>query len=188
MDDLYVTTTGRLLIAEPALGDPNFERAVVLMVEHTDDGALGLVLNRPTDIPVADALPSWSGLVSEPAVLHFGGPVDERTGWCLARVAKPEILDHFVPVLDDLGLVDLSEDPAALVGNLRAARLYAGYSGWGPGQLEGELSADAWFVVEARPDDPFADTGADLWRSILARQSAEDLRRLSLFPPDPRLN
>jgi putative transcriptional regulator len=188
MDDDHASTAGRLLIAEPMLGDPNFDRTVVLMVEHTDEGALGLVLNRPTDVLVAEALPGWADLVTQPPVLHVGGPVDERTGWCLARATDAESLEHFVPLLDDLGLVDLSRDPLDLVGSLRAARLYAGYSGWGPGQLEGELSVDAWFVVDARPEDPFHDSGDDLWRAILARQSTEDLRRLALFPPDPSLN
>jgi putative transcriptional regulator len=182
------STTGRLLIAEPMLGDPNFERSVVLVVEHTDEGALGLVLNHPTQIPVADALPAWADLVTEPSVLYLGGPVDEQTGWCLARAREPSSVDGFAPLLGDLGLVDLSADPALLVADLHAVRVYAGYSGWGPGQLDAELSVDAWFVVDARPDDPFHDSAEDLWAAILARQPAAELRRLSLFPPDPSLN
>jgi putative transcriptional regulator len=180
-------TAGRLLVAEPMLGDPNFDRTVVLMIEHTDEGALGIVLNRPTEVLVAEALPDWRLLVVDPPVLHVGGPVEERSGWCLARAARPDSLAGFVPVRGDLGLLDLSADPDELVGELSKARLYAGYSGWGPGQLEHELAQDAWFVVDAEPDDPFQVDGASLWKRILARQQGP-LSRLSLFPPHPSLN
>lgn len=180
------TTAGRLLVAEPMLGDPNFERTVVLMVEHSADGALGLVLNRPTDLPVSEALPEWALLATEPAVLHVGGPVEEQSGWCLARVLDPE-MEGFVPVVGDTGLVDLTTDPDDLVGRLSAVRLYAGYSGWGPGQLETELAEDAWFVVDAEPDDPFQPDTAALWQRILSRQ-AGPLGRVAVFPPHPSLN
>lgn len=182
-----MATTGRLLVAEPMLGDPNFDRSVVLVVEHTAEGALGLVLNRPTDLHVAEALPDWRRLASEPAVLHVGGPVEERSGWCLARAIDPDGLEGFVPVLHDLGLVDLSLDPGGLVGAVTDLRLYAGYSGWGPGQLDHELAAEAWFVVDAEVDDPFQVDGQALWSRILARQGGA-LARLSLFPRDPSLN
>ncbi len=180
-------TAGKLLVAEPMLGDPNFDRTVIFMVEHTDDGALGLVLNRPSDLPVGDALPDWSGMASEPGVVHVGGPVDGQTGWCLGRMRVPEEVDGFVPVLEDLGLVDLSAEPDDLLGHLTAARFYAGYSGWGAGQLDMELAVDAWYVVDADPSDPFHAEPRELWRRILARQQG-DLNRLSLFPPDPSFN
>ena len=181
------SAAGRLLVAEPLLGDPNFERTVVLIVEHGPAGALGLVLNRPTDVLVVEALPEWAALSSEPPVLHVGGPVEERSGWCLARAIDPEAVDGFVPVIDDLGLIDLSADPASLVGALSAARLYAGYSGWGPGQLDGELAEEAWYVVDAAPDDPFAPDGPTLWRRILQRQGGQ-LARLALVPRDLSVN
>ena len=180
-------TTGRLLVAEPMLGDPNFDRTVVLVIEHTDEGALGLVLNRPTDVLVAEALPEWRELVTEPGVLHVGGPVEERSGWCLARVRDPDYVSGFVAVRDDLGLLDLGTDPDTVVATVTALRLYAGYSGWGPGQLDHELAEDAWFVVDAEPDDPFQPDGAALWQRILGRQSGP-LARLSLFPPHPSMN
>jgi putative transcriptional regulator len=180
-------TTGKLLIAEPMLGDPNFDRTVVLVIEHSEEGALGLVLNRPTEIPVAEALPSWAELATEPAVLHVGGPVEERSGWCLARARRPETLEPFVPVLGDLGLVDLSEDPLSLRDELSHVRLYAGYSGWGGGQLDGELALGGWFVVDPEPSDPFHDDGPDLWRRVLARQPG-NLSTISLVPPDPSVN
>ncbi len=180
-------TAGRLLVAEPMLGDPNFDRAVVLMIEHSDDGALGLVLNRPTDLSVAGALPSWDRLATEPAVVHVGGPVESQSGWCLARVLDPVGRPGVVRLLGDLGLVDLELDPAEVSSWITDLRLYAGYSGWGPGQLDDELSQEAWFVVDAEPSDPFLADGASLWRRILARQHGS-LARLSLFPPHPSLN
>ena len=182
-----IRTTGRLLVAEPLLGDPNFRRTVVLVVEHTGEGALGLVLNRPTDVHVAEALPAWRGLVSDPPVLHVGGPVEERSGWCLARAVDPEGLEGFVPVLGDLGLLDLAADPDALLGSVTECRVYAGYSGWGAGQLDHELSEDAWIVVDADPDDPFVEDPRVLWERILERQGGT-LARLVHFPPDPSLN
>jgi putative transcriptional regulator len=181
------STAGRLLLAEPMLGDPNFDRTVVLMIEHSSDGALGLVLNRPTDLLVGEALPSWHPVASDPPVLHVGGPVEERSGWCLARLAAGIDRPGFVPVLGDLGLLDLELDPEELAGELTAVRLYAGYSGWGPGQLEDELAEDAWIVVDADRDDPFVPDGDTLWQRILARQGGH-LARLSLFPRDPSLN
>ncbi len=180
-------TTGRLLVAEPMLGDPNFDRAVVLVVQHTVDGALGLVLNRPMDVAVADALPEWGAVATDPGLLHFGGPVEEHSGWCLARAHEPDGLAGFVPVVGDLGLIDLELDPADVATSFHAVRLYAGYSGWGPGQLEHELAQDAWFVADAEPSDPFLPDGPGLWKRILARQGGP-IARLALFPPDPSLN
>ena len=180
-------TTGRLLVAEPMLGDPNFDRTVMLILQHTADGALGLVLNRPTDLSVADALPDWGAVVTDPGLLHVGGPVEEQSGWCLARAHEPDLLEGFVPVVGDLGLVDLELDPADVATTFHAVRLYAGYSGWGPGQLEHELAQDAWFVADAEPDDPFLPDGRRLWTRILARQGGP-ISRLAHFPPDPSLN
>ena len=180
-------TTGRLLVAEPMLGDPNFDRTVILMLQHNADGALGLVLNRPTDVTIGAALPDWQTLATDPAVLHIGGPVEDQSGWCLGRARGPELAIGFVPVLGDLGLVDLELDPVDLAPMLRAVRLYAGYSGWGPGQLEHELAQDAWFVVDAEPDDPFLPDGATLWTRILSRQGGP-LARLAHFPVDPSVN
>lgn len=181
-----IATTGRLLVAEPLLGDPNFHRSVVLVIEHSADGALGLVLNRPTDLLVAEALPEWRHLASDPAVLHVGGPVEERSGWCLARVVDPR-REGFVPVLGDLCLLDLSVDPLLFAEDVRDLRLYAGYSGWGPGQLDEELADEAWFVVDADAADPFVPDGEALWSRILARQGGS-LARLAQFPRDPSLN
>ncbi len=181
------STAGRLLVAEPLLGDPNFDRTVVLMVEHTTEGAMGLVLNRPTDLPVETALPAWYGMVSAPPVLHVGGPVEEQSGWCLARLSVGAERPGFLPVVGDVGLLDLEVDPRELTGDLLAARLYAGYSGWGAGQLDDELGRESWIVVDAAPDDPFLTDSDELWSRILLRQGGR-LARLSLFPRDLSVN
>lgn len=182
-----IGTAGQLLVAEPMLGDPNFDRTVVLMVEHSAEGAMGLVLNRPTTVSVAEALPTWAPFVADPPLLHLGGPVEEHSGWCLARVGDPTPRPGYVAVLGDVGLVDLDIDPLDVGGSVLAARLFAGYSGWGPGQLEQELAEEAWFVVPAEPDDPFLADSTALWSRILARQSGP-LSRLAHFPPDPSFN
>ena len=181
------STAGRLLLAEPLLGDPNFDRTVVLMIEHTPEGALGLVLNRCTNVTIGDALPAWQPLAVEPALLHVGGPVEERSGWCLARLSRGIDRPGFVPVLGDLGLLDLELDPDDIAGDVIGVRLYSGYSGWAPGQLEEELAEDAWIVVDAACDDPFLPDGEELWQRILSRQGGH-LARLSLFPRDLSLN
>jgi putative transcriptional regulator len=180
-------TTGRLLVAEPMLGDPNFDRTVVRVVQHTADGALGLVLNRPTDVAVAEALPAWGSVATDPGLLHLGGPVEEQSGWCLARANDPDSLEGFVAVVGDLGLVDLELDPSDVATGFHAVRLYAGYSGWGPGQLEHEIAQDAWLVADAQPEDPFLPDGPGLWKRILARQGGP-IARMAHFPPDPSLN
>jgi putative transcriptional regulator len=180
-------TTGRLLVAEPQLGDPNFDRTVVLVLAHDHDGAHGLVLNRPTDVPVVQALPSWAGAVTPPGVVHIGGPVEEQTAWCLALVPDAEPADGFEPIIGDLVQVEVDADPALLAARANAVRLYAGYSGWGPSQLEWELQQHAWIVVDAEPDDPFLPDGHALWKRILTRQGGS-LARLANFPHDPSLN
>ena len=113
--------------------------------------------------------------------------MEERSVWCLARAVDPHDLDGFVPVLGDLGLVDLWVDPASVHAWLTSLRLYAGYSGWGAGQLEHELASESWFVVDADVDDPFLADSADLWPRILARQGGS-LSRLATFPRDPSMN
>jgi len=181
-----VRTKGQLLVAEPQLGDPNFDRTVVLMVEHNAEGALGIVLNRPTDVTVVDAIPAWADLASPPGLIHIGGPVEEQTGWCLAQLTPGEDQDGFAPVLGTLGMVDLEIDPTLLAPRAVALRLYAGYSGWGPGQLDWELQQGAWIVVDADESDPFL-AGDTLWEQILLRQGGKTAR-LANFPRDPSWN
>src|SRR5690606_37443400 len=137
------STVGQLLIAEPMLGDPNFDRAVVLMIQHDDDGALGVVLNRPTKIEVGDVLDEWAGLVSDPGVIHVGGPVEPNGVLALARCAPGAEVPGWRPVLGSVGTVDLRRGPAVLADGLEGIRFFAGHAGWEGGQLEAALADGA---------------------------------------------
>jgi putative transcriptional regulator len=163
------TLRGRLLVATPPLVDPNFDRTVVLVLEHGDDGALGIVLNRPSDTELDDVLPDWRVLASSPAVVFTGGPVAPDAVIALGRAAR-DAIEGWVPIIDDLGTIDLGRDPLDLGIPLDELRVFVGYAGWAPGQLEGELDAHAWFVVDLGRNDPFAPAPERLWRDVLKRQ------------------
>lgn len=181
--------TGQLLVATPTLKDPNFDRTVVLLVAHETGGALGVVLNRATEVPVADVLGGWGDLAGDPAVLFEGGPVQPESAICLART-RPEVkrrVSGFQQVAGALGTVDLSADPDRLRDNVTGIRVFAGYSGWSPGQLEDEIAAGSWFVFDALPGDPFVTRPDDLWAMVLRRQG-DILAAVAHFPPDVSLN
>jgi putative transcriptional regulator len=182
------STRGRLLVASPMLGDPNFERTVVFMLEHGDEGAVGVVLNRPTEVEVEAPLEDWRRLTSFPMVVFVGGPVSRESVIALARIGdgKPAP-DAFTQIHDSIGALDLTADADLVGGAIDDLRIFAGYAGWGPGQLEGELEEAAWFVVDALPSDPFTAAPDDLWPTVLRRQPGP-LRRYALFPPDLRMN
>ena len=178
--------SGQLLISSPSLSDPNFDRTIVLLLDHDGDGALGLVLNRPSDLQVAEVLPNWSDHVAPPSLVFQGGPVADGVAIGLARPAGSDPPEGWSTVIDDVGVVDLSADPATAHG-LRSLRIFSGYAGWSPGQLEGELSLGAWFVVDAEGDDVLGPEPERLWSRVLRRQKG-DLARLALYPADPSLN
>lgn len=181
-----MSTAGRMLVASPTLLDPNFERAVVLMLEHSDEGALGVVLNRPSELPVGDVMAAWATLVTPPSMVFEGGPVSTDSALGLVRTRERDVLG-IRRLEHDVCLVDL-DTPAELVGgSLTAMRLFAGYSGWAAGQLEAELDEDAWFVVDALPDDAFSADPQSLWRRVLRRQP-HPLSLVASFPKDPALN
>lgn len=181
------STAGRLLVASPELDDPSFRRSVVLMVEHSTDGALGIVLNRPTHSPVGLFLQMLEHACAEPSVIFEGGPVVPDGVICLASAAPGADVDGYHPVTAAIGRLDIED--RVITGDVEVdrIRLFAGHSGWGPGQLEGELALSAWFVLDARPDDAFCDDPEQLWTRVLRRQGGE-LSRLSRVPADPRLN
>jgi putative transcriptional regulator len=181
------STVGKLLIAEPMLGDPNFDRTVVLMIEHTDDGALGVVLNRPTDLEVGAVLSEWVDLAASPPVLYMGGPVEQNGVLALGRRRSAEPVPGWTPVLGDVGTIDLHRQPDDLAGGLDGIRFFAGYSGWGGGQLEFELAEGAWLVVDAAAEDVFAPDPDTMWRSVLRRQGGK-VSMLADFPAHPSLN
>jgi len=154
----------------PDLRDPNFFRTVVLLLEHGDQGSLGLVLNRPTGADIGEALPNWAKLTSAPACFYRGGPVEPSAVIGLARRARggPEP-ERWAPVLQDVGVVDLRSDPRGSIDVLEHLRVFNGYAGWGAAQLEGELTAGGWLVTDAEPDDPFTAAPDALWHSALHR-------------------
>jgi putative transcriptional regulator len=185
--------TGRLLVATPALADPNFDRAVVLLLDHDEEGSLGVVLNRPTPVGVGDVLEPWAGLAGAPPVVFQGGPVSLDSALGLAVVpGEPRDGEDAEPlgwrrVYGAIGLVDLEAPPELLAAELGSLRIFAGYAGWGPGQLEDELVEGAWYVVESEPGDVFSPDPEQLWRSVLRRQRSE-LAMVATYPDDPSLN
>jgi putative transcriptional regulator len=182
-----VSHAGRLLVATAVIGDPNFERTVVLLLDHDADGALGVVLNRPSQLSARDVLPGWSDLTVAPGVVFAGGPVEQEGIIGLGRRSEHDQSAPFQVTVGTIGVVDLSIEPLDAVGAVEGIRLFAGYASWGPGQLESELLGDAWWIVDADPADPLTADPDELWASVLARQP-EPLRRWSTLPLDPSWN
>ncbi|QGK71891.1 YqgE/AlgH family protein [Allosaccharopolyspora coralli] len=181
---------GTLLVAAPQLLDDNFRRTVVYVIHHRDEGTLGVVLNRPSEVPVHDVLPQWGAHASDPQSLFVGGPVEQRTAICLAALRageSPEAVGGVVAVNGPVGLVDLDGDPDELVPRTRGLRFFAGYAGWDSEQLAGELERGDWHVVPALPDDVIAAPGADLWGHVLRRQGVP-MAYLATHPGDVQLN
>ena len=169
-----------MLVAAPPLVDPNFDRTVVLVLEHGDDGGIGIVLNRRSEVTIADVFPEWEEIVSPPEAVFVGGPVATDAVIALARRRGSEV-EGFVQILDDLGTIDLAGDPLSIGAAFASLRVFAGYAGWAPGQLETELDQGAWFVVSTEPEDPFVANPDRLWRDVLRRQRD----RLALFANYP---
>ncbi|MDQ3979096.1 MAG: YqgE/AlgH family protein [Actinomycetota bacterium] len=178
---------GRLLVATPALGDPNFDHTVVLVLEHGEEGAVGVVLNRPTTTDLAHALPTWHPLAAEPKVLFSGGPVAPDAAICLGKPWPGEEAEGYEPLFGAVGTVDLTLEVEDLAPALQGIRIFVGYAGWDEGQLEGEIEAGAWFVVDSHPDDAMSPEPDDLWRSVLRRQGGS-LAMFANFPPNPAMN
>ena len=176
--------TGQLLVAAPAMVDPNFARTVVVLCDIDDDGAIGLVLNRPSQSPVSEYLPQWTA--ATPPVVFVGGPV------------QPEIavgfIEHsgqapigFTSVSGSVGLFDLATPPELVEGAVSLLRVFSGYSGWARGQLESEIEAGDWIIIEAASSDHFSAELDTLWSEVLRRQGGE-LALLAEYPTDPSLN
>ncbi len=180
---------GRLLVASPQLGDPNFERTVVLLLDHGPDGALGVVLNRPTGLPVDEILDAWrhEALAAPPGVVFRGGPVSPDAVIGLARTSAAADEALWRPVVDGVGTVDLAVEPAEQPVTVTGVRMFAGYAGWSPDQLEEELAEGAWIVVDARAADVFTAEADTLWHDVLQRQGGK-LALLAAYPPHPSVN
>ena len=175
---------GKLLIASPALVDPNFARAVVLITEHSDEGAMGVVLNRPSETAVEDVASELSELVVDEPVF-IGGPVQPQALVVLAEFNDPEAAAWIVAA--DVGFVSAETEYDDLARAIRRGRVYAGYSGWGAGQLEGELAEDAWIVEPPMPAELFPDDPLALWQDVLARKGGQ-FALIARMPDDPSLN
>jgi len=175
---------GQLLISSGGLYDPNFRHTVILVGEHTEAGALGVVLNRPLPVTVAESVPPLADLVPEGESLFQGGPVSQGQPVLLADFFDGEDAD--LRVFASIGF--LIGDVAEGAGRgLRQARIYSGYSGWDAGQLESELAQDAWIVGPARVEDVFTHEPQALWSRVL-RRMGPDFDLLSRMPYDPSLN
>jgi putative transcriptional regulator len=173
------TLRGQLLVAAPILHDPNFHRTVVLVAEHGEEGAMGLVLNRPTDTSVGDALPELVSLTGVAEPVYVGGPVALESVLAVAELDDPDDASELL-----FGSVGFVQEPDVPV--LRG-RVYVGYAGWSAGQLEEELEEESWLVLPAEPDDLFSDDADGLWSAVLRRQGGP-YALLALMPPDPSLN
>ena len=175
---------GQLLVAGPALEDPNFRRTVVLVGEHGDEGAMGIVLNRASAVLVDDAVPVISSLAGPDQAVYLGGPVQPQAVVVLADFADPEEANL---VVDSVGFLPGEIEDVGQLGELRRVRVFAGYAGWAPGQLEGELDEGSWIVLDARASDVFTDAPELLWREVL-RRGGPAHSVLALLPDDPRVN
>jgi putative transcriptional regulator len=175
---------GKLLVASPALIDPNFARSVVLVTEHNDEGAMGIALNRPADAVASDVVPELASVTGDGPVF-VGGPVQPQALVVLAEFSDPEAAAWIV--VADVGFVAADADPDELDRAIRRGRVYAGYSGWASGQLEAELEADSWIVEPPMPDELFPDDPEALWSNVLARKGGQ-YALLARIPEDPSVN
>jgi putative transcriptional regulator len=174
---------GQLLVSSPALHDPSFRRTVVLIAHHDDDGAMGLVLTRPSEVIAAEAVPSLGALPGAASAIYVGGPVQPEAFMVLAEF--DDVAEAAAPIFGRLGFVPADAEPEEL--SIRRMRLFAGYAGWAAGQLEAELSEPSWIVVPAEADDAFADDPDELWRTVLHRAGSE-YSLMETMPYDPDLN
>ena len=179
---------GMLLVATPALRDPHFADTVVLLLDVSDEGALGVVLNRPSTIAVADVLEPWRGVVAEPEVLFRGGPVGVDGAIAVARLRRiddPPV--GWRPVAGLLGMIDLDTPTELVNGSLSGLRVFAGYAGWGSKQLEGEIEEGSWYVVSGEAGDAFRGDTESLWRDVMRRQPGMLAWHVNR-PVDPEVN
>jgi len=182
MDD---SLRGKLLVASPALVDPNFARTVLLITEHNEDGAMGIVLDRPSDMVVEEVVPQLADAAGADAPIYVGGPVQPTALVVLAEFSDPAAAAWIVTA--DVGFASTDVDTGDLASAVRRARVYAGYSGWGAGQLEAEMEVDSWIVEPPLPRELFPDVPQALWREVLARKGGQ-YALVAKMPDDPSLN
>jgi putative transcriptional regulator len=176
---------GQLLVASPTMADPNFARAVIAIANHDEDGALGIVLNRPSDTEVVEAVPELEGVVDGNEVVFVGGPVQPASIVVLAEFEDPA--EAAFLVVGGIGLVSDRTGLERLDTVTARRRIFAGYAGWGPGQLESELEREDWIVEPALAEDVFSEAPVELWAQVLDRKGGQ-FRLLARMPADPSVN
>lgn len=172
------------------MSDPNFSRTVVFVLHHGEEGTLGVVLNRPSDVPVYEVLPAWANHVADPPSVFIGGPVERDTPLCVAALRTGESAGSVpgtIAVRGPVALIVLDSDPAQLAPKLRGMRVFLGYAGWDAGQLDSEIDRGDWLIVPALPDDVIASSDRDLWGHVLRRQGVPTAL-LATHPGDLQLN
>ena len=179
--------TGKLLVASPALADPNFHRAVVLMCAHGADGSFGIVLNRPLPTLAVDRVRAWGRDVAWPANLFAGGPVQTNITFAVGLSAEPRSDSWWTGIIDHLGLISLNADPGDVLPSLVQFRIFAGDAGWRAGQIEAEIRSESGFVVDALPTDALTDEPERLWHNVLRRQRGQ-LKMFAFVPEDVAVN
>lgn len=186
MPQLPPPAGGRLLVATPLLGDPHFARSVVYLLEHDEDGTVGVIVNRPSRTPVGHVLPAWQDAVCGPGVVFGGGPVQPDGALCLGRFER-ELPEDVRRVVDGVCTVNLDGDPDAIAEGTSRLRVFAGHAGWSGGQLADEIEQGAWWVVPGGTEDLFSEEPSPLWSRVLRRQGPP-LSLVSTYPADPLLN
>jgi putative transcriptional regulator len=179
------STRGQLLIAGPTLVDPNFWRTVVLIVDHSEEGALGLVLNRPSETTVGEAVPQLEELVDPDGALYIGGPVQPSSVIVLAQLEDPD--DAALISFDDVGVIGTGTDPDQPPAGVRQGRAFVGHAGWGPGQLDSELERSDWITTPASLTDAFSPEPRELWTGVLTRMGGS-YALVARMPADPSVN
>ena len=179
----------RLLVASPPLDDPNFDRSVVYIIDHSNEGAIGVIINRPLFLPEIDPMERWHDHLTEPVVIFDGGPVDPSAliALALGTPTTPESIEGAVRIADAVWSVDLSLDPSFIAPYFGGLRIFRGYAGWSAGQLDAEIDAGGWIVVNAETNDLFGSKPETLWRQVLSRQPGR-LSWLADAPDDIEAN
>ena len=183
-------------MASPALGDDNFHRTVVLVLEHGAEGAVGVVLNRPSHTQLEQIAAPLAPLAAAPGLVHVGGPVPPAAAICLGRMregvegrgaagAEGRGASH---LFGRVASVDLDVPAEELSGLVDRIRLFAGYAGWGAGQLDAEMEQGAWFAVKRTDDDALCPEPTGLWHAVLRRQRRQSLAILASYPDDLSTN
>ena len=185
MGGMEQSLRGKLLVASPALVDPNFARSVVFITEHSEEGAMGIVLDRPSETAVGELAPQLDEVAGPEAPIYVGGPVQPNALVVLAEFNDPSAAAWIV--VADVGFAAANVEMDDLAGFVRRARVYAGYSGWGAGQLEAEMEVDSWIVEAPLPKELFPDDPEALWSDVLARKGGQ-YALVARMPADPSVN